>query len=311
MTRHNACPNPALANDATGWSTDGTGGRTAVTGFSRPFGMQVTSAVFIQSARADVGAGQTWTLSCELRATASGTISVYVDRFRSDNSSMGGVGPTNLPASANVVTTLSTTITTPADCAFIALTPVLPASTVTYAVTAVLIEQVASPDTYADGDSPGWEWDGTAGSSTSSESTAIPLTLADSPTAAATGGPVETLQLGLVLADTALAASSSGQPETLQIGLGLADTAAAATLGGPAGQVALGLTHTDQAAAAHATGPAGTLLIGADLTLVDTPTAARAAATTDALALSPPYSWPPRARSVTVRRVAHGTVSIR
>lgn len=273
MTRHNACPNPALANDATGWSGDGTGGRTAVTGFTRPWAMQVTSAVYIQSARSAVGPSETWTLSCEIRASAAGTIGVYVDRFRADSSPIGSVGPVNVPVGADTVTTLSATITTPADCAAIAITPVLPASTVTYAVTAVMIEQVGALDTYADGDTPGWEWDGAAGSSTSSESTAVPLTLADSPTGTRAGGAAGELLAGVTTTAYPAGGRAGAPPGTLALGATGHDRPSGVRGGGPGGRLLLGVSHHDTPGGLWAGGPSG--LFAADVLHADHPDGVR------------------------------------
>lgn len=173
--RKNLCSNPALGANDTGWRTDGTSSRVAVSGFSRPFAYQVTAAVFAESARAVVDGSKVYSISCEIKASAAGTIAFYIGQYRSDGSDAGAGGPFNIPVATNTVTTLSGTITSRSDAAFIAATPVLPNGTEIYQVTSVLIEETDAPSTYADGETDGWVWDGVQYNSTSSESSVVAI----------------------------------------------------------------------------------------------------------------------------------------
>lgn len=61
MPRYNKCPNPSLANNVTGWSiSGGTGGRTAVSGFARPWAMQGVNSTYIQGPAVVAAATQVW-----------------------------------------------------------------------------------------------------------------------------------------------------------------------------------------------------------------------------------------------------------
>lgn len=315
MTRSNLCTEPTpLA--PTAWATDQGAGVTVQTasGFPRPNVAQVSAGGgFVYSATAAVTPGQAYTGSVYTRRAGAVNGRLYLAFLNGDLSyNFGSPAPANITFTANTVQRWDQTGTAPGGAAWLQVW-------VEYFVfggdvletSCALIEDGSTLGTYEDGDSASWEWDGTTGRSTSSESTAVPLTLDDTPTAAAAGTTTETLQVGLTLADTAHPATSVGQPETLQIGLNLADTPGAATLSGLAGQLTAGLTHADSATAARLAGPASALLIAADLVLTDTTAAARAGTPPGTLVLSPAYSWPPRAGSITVRRVAHGTVSIR
>ena len=315
MPRSNLCPEPAPLAPTT-WATDQGAGVTVQTasGLPRSRVAQVAaSGGFVYSAPAAVTPGQTYIGSVYTRRVGGVNGRLYLAFLNGDLSyNFGSPAPMNITFTGNTVQRWDQSGTAPVGAAYLQVwVEYFVFGGDTLETSCALIEDGSTLGSYEDGDSAGWEWDGTAGHSASSESTAIPLTHTDTPASVTTGGPSETLQLGLTLASTAQAVRPSGQSEVLQLGLGLADTAAAVTLGGPAGQVALGLTHADQATAVRLVSPAGALLIGADLTLADTATAARATAITDTVALSPAYSWPPRARSITVRRVAHGTVSIR
>lgn len=112
-------------------------------------------------------------------------------------------------------------------------------------MTGVLIEQVGALDTYADGDTSGWAWDGADGNSSSSElppgpavgasDVGLGLAVAAAGARASAGTIALTLGLGL---DVVGARAAAGATDT---GLGLAIAAAGARNASGAAALGLGL----------------------------------------------------------------------
>lgn len=179
MPRHNGCPNPALGVDTTGWGGGSTPTRTAVTGFARPWAARYSPpGSFQETPKSAVTAGQTYTLSLDARVTtafATSHINTYIGWY-----TFGGGAITfdtlALPdLAAGVVTHLERTGTAPATAAFVDLIfDGVGGDFIDY--TDFLVEEGGSSQPYADGDTPGWVWDGAAGLSPSSESPAVTIT---------------------------------------------------------------------------------------------------------------------------------------
>jgi hypothetical protein len=172
--RHNTCPNPALSVNATGWSGSAVPTRAAVSGFLRPWAARYVPVSFIETPRAAVAPGLVWTLSLYAQlnsAFATVSISSYIAWY---NASGGSIqfDTLSLPQLANGVTTrLVRTGTAPALAATASLIFDGTGSLHNWIdFTAMLVEQTDGANPYADGDSDGWEWDGTSGLSSSSES---------------------------------------------------------------------------------------------------------------------------------------------
>lgn len=179
MPRHNRCPNPALGVDTTGWGGGSTPVRTAVTGFARPWAARYSPpGSFQETPKAAVTAGQVYTVSLDARVTtafATSHINSYLGWY---NSGGGAITFDTLALpdlTAGVVTHLERTGTAPANAAFVDLIfDGVGGDFIDY--TDLLIEEVGSSQPYADGDTPGWIWDGTAGLSSSSENPAVTIT---------------------------------------------------------------------------------------------------------------------------------------
>jgi hypothetical protein len=168
-TRHNLCQNPACSVSIAGWGGDATPSRaTGLTGFPVSTGASYTaSGTFVRTQLGAVTAGQQYTISAYVRANnlpvSSGHIyAEWTGAGTSYTSSAYSV-------SQSVVTRISHTGTAPPGATAVAviIDGVGNFNVNSLDVTAVLIEQTGSLDTYFDGDSPGATWDGTTGLSAS------------------------------------------------------------------------------------------------------------------------------------------------
>lgn len=164
MARTNLCPNPGLANDATGWF----GGGTRVTGST---GMQRTTAyqnagIETTLPRGTVTAGLSYRFSAYIKGTggaSSGNANI--------NWYSGGAYLASSPGQGWSVTTGNVTrvesgaqvAPAGADQGLLNITGV----DAQIQVTAVLYEQTTSLFEFFDGDSDGCSWTGTSGNSTS------------------------------------------------------------------------------------------------------------------------------------------------
>lgn len=172
MPRHNACPNPAVSVDTTGWGGNATPTRTAVTGFLRSFAARYSGASFIETPRGAVTAGAIVTLSVYARVNGAlpSTIRSYIAWYTAGGSAISFDSQSHPDLAAAVVTRLARTGTAPALAAAASL--IFDNFGGILDFTAMLTELADSALPYADGDSEGWEWDGTPGVSASSESEA-------------------------------------------------------------------------------------------------------------------------------------------
>lgn len=180
--RRNLLPNPALAVDATGWSAVessgslGTAARTAVTGMDRSWAFQYTQTavgqVDLVTPAASVTPGQAYSGTVQFRVSTVPPVTTVALRFF-DSGGTSILNTSYSPASltANVPLRLGMTVVAPAGAVTCSLRVILitaasPGSV--FAATAARIEQSDDPNLdYADGDTSGWSWLGTAGASPS------------------------------------------------------------------------------------------------------------------------------------------------
>lgn len=180
MSRHNLCPNPAAKNNATGYLTNGTIARA--TDFPTPAGprttgVRCTANGYIQTPTAACSPGDVFTVSFyQHNGSASFQFNrtTYVAYTRSSG---GDTFPeTFLSAANNPGDTTRASFTAAAAPALATGIYLLWDSLVPgLGMTGVLLEKVGALDTYADGDTSGWVWDGTNGNSTSSETSTTPV----------------------------------------------------------------------------------------------------------------------------------------
>lgn len=181
MTRRNLCPNPACKVNTTGYVSNGTFARVTdiPAGSPRSTGARMTSSGYLQSPAAACAPGDVFTVSFyQHNGSASFQFNhtVYVGYTRSSG---GDVFPETFAVFlGDVDAVVRASFTTAAAPALATGIYVLWDSLVTgLAMTAVLLEKVGALDTYADGDTSGWAWDGTAGNSTSTEAAGPAATL--------------------------------------------------------------------------------------------------------------------------------------
>jgi hypothetical protein len=251
MGRRNLCPNPAAKNNTTGYSGSATFART--TDFPTPAcprstGVRATGSGYIQTPAAACAPGDVFSVSF-YGDNQSGSFdfghTVYVSYTRSSGgdtfpeSFVFGIGASGSQARATRVAAAAPALATGIYLLYDSLST-------GYGMTGVLLEKVGAVDTYADGDTVGWAWDGTNGNSTSSEAT-LP----------AEGSAAFTLDLAV---DVAGARASAGATD---VGLHLAPAGAGARAS--AGTAAVGLALAADAHGARAS--AGVAGIGLDLAL--------------------------------------------
>lgn len=175
MARSNLSLNPCLSVNSTDWTNYGSGSvptrAIGVTGFpDRTTAALYTSDGFIPTAPTALGAcspGLPYTLSVYVKLTVPWTGTAYVEWLGGG----GGVLTYDSDAfslTANVASQVWLTKTAPASTAACRMiVENLSMGTNTCYVSQMLIEQSATLNSYGDGDSPGWTWDGTAGNSAS------------------------------------------------------------------------------------------------------------------------------------------------
>jgi hypothetical protein len=178
-TRHNLCPNPACANNVTGWTSNGAAPvRTDVTGlgFARQWAALYSDGSVAYSPSGAASPGLAYTVSVYLRPTVfpiNGNI--YIEFLDSGGGSLA-FSNSAFTAANGVVTRISQTDTAVTGTVSVhsVVTGENYLSNATY-YTQCLPEQSAVLGTYFDGDTiPGGAWDGTPGSSTSTLVDATP-----------------------------------------------------------------------------------------------------------------------------------------
>lgn len=172
MTRQNLAPNPAAKVNATGYSGPATPARVTdiPANCPRQTGVRSTASGYMQTPAAPCAAGDVFTVSFyQHNGSASFQFSktVYVSYTRSsggdtfpetfNTGTLGDVGA--------VARTSFTTAAAPANATGIYL--IWDGLPIGLAMTGLLLEKVGALDVYGDGDVPGWEWDGSAGNSSS------------------------------------------------------------------------------------------------------------------------------------------------
>lgn len=181
MSRQNLCPNPAAKNNATGYS--GTGTPVRATDFPTPAcprstGVRTSTAGFLQTPTAACAPGDVFTLSFYGHNGSASDFdfghTVYIAYTRSSGGdafpqtqgfTTGAVGTTaRFSITANAAPALATGVYLLWD-----------SLAVGYGLTGVLLEKVGALDTYGDGDTSGWVWDGTNGNSTSTFTSTTPV----------------------------------------------------------------------------------------------------------------------------------------
>lgn len=187
--RVNACPNPALAVDATGWTSANAAGvlsRVAVTGMDRPYAIRCTQTAepfaqtIVWAPSAPAQPDQRWSATLQFRVldTPKADAEFYVQFVYIGSGGAllaGGVGSPVKPVSGTVYRRSVAAGAAPAGTAACAVRLVVGSTTGTAMlegtrvdITAARVEQIVDPYLpYADGDTVGWSWDGTAGATAS------------------------------------------------------------------------------------------------------------------------------------------------
>lgn len=174
MARRNLCPNPSAKNNATGYGGSATPARA--TDFPTPAsprstGVRATVNGFIQTPAAACAPGDVFTVSF-YGHNQSGSFdfghTVYISYTRSSG---GDVFPQTfnfgIGADGNAARASFTTAAAPALATGLYL--IWDSLSTGYGMDSLLLEKVGALDTYADGDTSGWAWDGTNGNSTSTQ----------------------------------------------------------------------------------------------------------------------------------------------
>lgn len=195
-TRRNWSTNPAAGTDTTGWGAAGTGNTGArVTGlggsWQRPTGFQLTEAATpvgtaIGTPKLPAVAGQTWAVSVQAACSVTRAATAYLN-FTDANGAFLSPNPSQSVTLTSTPQTITFTGTTaPANTFSVGVTVEGSSFAAGDLITmsSALFEQAPTVGSYADGDTSGWAWDGTAEDSTSRLFTA---TLAASATLAGAG----------------------------------------------------------------------------------------------------------------------------
>lgn len=177
MTRQNLCPNPALKNNATGYSGTSSPARlTGLTGLPRTTGAGPAGGGYVQSPNGACAPGDVMTVSFYVK---NNTAFVQTGKtcFVSYTRSAGGdVFPESFTYTGGAVGAVSrasfTTAAAPALATNIYL--VVDSLVAGFELTAFQYEKVGALDTYFDGDTAGAAWDGTDGNSTSTLGAVVP-----------------------------------------------------------------------------------------------------------------------------------------
>jgi hypothetical protein len=168
MTRHNLCPNPSAKTAATGYSGTAAPSRvTGLSGFPRTTGMAATTTGYIQSPTAACSAGAQIVVS--LHASAGSTLGPKTVYCAFTRSAGGDDFSQTFTITVDATVHRATfSATAPANTTGVYLLfDGIPSGT---NMVGVMYEPGTVDGGYADGDTSGWVWDGTNGSSASSES---------------------------------------------------------------------------------------------------------------------------------------------
>jgi hypothetical protein len=173
--RVNLCPNPALANNTTGWSfPSGWNRSTSVTTLPRTTGLKGTSAPSntLISPQMGVTSGKAYVVSFSIHYTNSSgtnTFDYSIDWYNSSGSYLSSAGGNTRSAAPFGITERLEFGPVTAPSSAVSAVLVIAGLDSGAEVTAVLFEQTSTTGgTYFDGGSTGASWAGTPGNSTSS-----------------------------------------------------------------------------------------------------------------------------------------------
>jgi hypothetical protein len=188
VARRNECTNPALGADATGWApSNATGGRVTVAGFGRPDAYRVTCSVdggyHARGPRWDLAAGDVVTVSGYVIGSSPGNTDLQIQWFSTAGylSATSGATRSEGTETAGTLHRFVLLGTAPADTAYahVILADYAGLAGETLDVTMFLYERGDTGTlAYGDGETTGWQWDGTRYNSTSSEVAGVTGTLA-------------------------------------------------------------------------------------------------------------------------------------
>lgn len=252
MGRRNLCPNPSAKNDATGYASSGTFARATdvPAGSPRSTGVRMSSGGYLQCPTAACAPGDVFTVSFyQHNGSAAFQFgrTVYIGYTRSaggdtfpENYNTGNLGDIGTVARTSFTTAAAPALATGIYVLWDSLA-------VGLAMSAVLLEKVGALDTYADGDTASWTWDGADGNSTSSEvtlpaqgSVALGLDLAVAAVGSRRSAGAAALGLDLAVA----AAGARDSAGVVDLGLALALDARGARSSEGVASLGLGLAVT-------------------------------------------------------------------
>lgn len=171
MPSFNKCPNPGLANNDTGWLSN-TRTREARATFPRGFAIRTTwtgaFSNYTGSALSASASGQVWSACIVVEVSRAQSVTVSLAQYN-NGSYLSTVGGSTTALAANTPTVIVRTATlTAGNQVDINVDGSSAQSGDIFYVGGARQEQINNPSiTYADGDTAGWIWDGTAGNSSS------------------------------------------------------------------------------------------------------------------------------------------------
>lgn len=178
MPRTNLHTNPCCGVASTGWTvgTNCTGARvTGLTGFLRATGFRCTvnTTAYTSSGTPKLTAsvGQTWAAQVQVTCSVSRSTTVFLNFQDGSNAFLSPNPSTVITATTTPQVVTFTGTTAPTNTATVGVTVESSAGTAgdVFTITAADFELASAIPFYGDGDTLGWAWSGTAGSSTSLE----------------------------------------------------------------------------------------------------------------------------------------------
>lgn len=316
MARANSAVNPSCANNLVRWAESGQPAFTRLTGLSGP--PRTTGASSPYSAGAFTGficgggafgavAGETWSVVAWVRTSVARSLSMFVSLYNSSDAFINGIAGTTINPAAGVWTEWKLVFTIPSGLG--AWTNMrahvdLPtsASAGTLSMSSVRFEKISDAAlTYADGATANWVWDGTAGSSTSQEVSAITRTGGAAARGAGSGVKVRTSAAVIAKTGGGAARGAASGPKTVTVAAVVSKAgAAAAALAGTGSRIrTTAVTHAKTGAGATTGAASGAAVRSSATTYAKTGSAAATAGGSGAKALT----------SATVRTRAGGAAA--
>lgn len=228
MARQNLSLNPAVGANLNDWFTNGSLSRLDVSAepdFPRPWACRLQGGSYVQAGQsASIDPSKTYTASAYVRAAndiaASSASQLFIDWYNSSGGNVGSVSKQESYTADQVKRVSLTDTAVPNSAEFGRFT--VENDGVTMDVTAVLFEQSDTLDTYADGETTGWQWNGARFNSTSSELTAVQRGATLASTSDLTAHPQTVTQAGVSL--DATSSITAGFRTVTQAGAGLDST---------------------------------------------------------------------------------------